>query len=72
MGKIDELIERLRGTCDSLDVRAEELGLDPMDTELCARVDQEIFCCTICGWWCDQDEADEFGAEEWSCRDCLS
>ena len=70
---IEQLIERLRGTCDSMQTHCEDLGLNDYDDDVCAAVDQEIFCCASCGWWCGQDEeaSDEAGLDEWTCRDCV-
>lgn len=71
--KIEELISRLRGSCDSMTTVCEDLDLDDMDSEVCAAVDDEIFCCSACGWWCDQSEeaSEDAGLPEWTCRDCV-
>lgn len=71
--KIETLIDRLRGTTESMTAVCEDLDLDDTDSEVCAAVDQEIFCCTLCGWWCPQDEesSEEAGLDEWTCWDCV-
>ena len=71
--KIENLIDRLRGTTNSMQSECEELGLDPVDDKVCLSVDEAIFECHECGWWCDQsEEASEFvdDVEEWTCRQC--
>ena len=70
--KHQEIINELRGTCESLDAVAERNGVDPMDTALCDAIDAEIFKCAECGWWCEMhEEVSAFAdLEEWTCRDC--
>lgn len=68
-----EMIDALRGTCDMISNYpdgAEELFEG--DQEFCKLVDQHIFSCHVCGWWCDIDEesSDEFDLDEWTCLDC--
>lgn len=54
--RIEEIIDDLRGTCKSIDNVLED-GEDPMDPELTDAIDNAIFCCVVCEWWCDLDEA---------------
>lgn len=74
MTEFQAIVDELQGTCGSLDEVAEYYGLDAMTTEgLTEYVDERIFCCTVCGWWCPQDEeaSEDAGLDEWTCRDCV-
>ena len=71
----EKIVEELVGTTGSLDTVAEEYGMDIFFTDgLTEYVDDRIFCCTACGWWCPQDEeaSEEFDLDEWTCHDCAS
>ena len=70
--KIDAVIDELRGTCKSLDEVANHNNIDPMDEKLCDAIDQEIFQCHECGWWCEMhEEVSAFaGLDEWTCAQC--
>ena len=35
-----------------------------------ALLDDQLFCCSECGWWCDQGEANDIGTGEDACNDC--
>lgn len=74
MRDIQSLIDKLRGTTHSLEIVAESMGLGELSIAECGEVDQEIFTCNICGWWCDQSEeaSEEYGLDEWTCLDCCS
>lgn len=69
--KIEGLIEHLRGTCKSLDEGCEQL-FDHDSTELtldeCGELDEAIFCCETCGWWCERSEESE--GEPGHCDEC--
>lgn len=60
---IEELIEELRGTCESAD-------LDDYSQEELEQLDQEIRCCDECAWWCDTSEM-LINAGGQICEDCL-
>lgn len=72
--QIDDIIYFLQGSCKSLDEAIEaitdgEIGSQTAVTneqELCDRLDNTIFCCDGCGWWCDIGE--ECGDR--LCEDC--
>lgn len=54
--QIEELCEKLRGQCQhGLHDLCEEMGLDETQ-ELCTAVDGEVFCCDVCGWYCERCE----------------
>jgi len=70
---IETVIDNLRGTATgSLESECEAVGLSSDDEEVTAAVDQQIFNCTQCGWWCEIDEkaSDDHGLDEWTCRQC--
>jgi hypothetical protein len=66
--------EELRGQCQHnlLDV-LERIGHPELETDqaFCDAIDQEVFLCTCCGWWCEQSEAgeDNEGGEP-QCDEC--
>ena len=66
--RIDKLIANLEGTCQNLDPVAEEYDLDPMDPEVTAAIDEAIFECEGCGWWCERSE--ESVKAPGSCDEC--
>lgn len=70
--KWDAIIDDLRGTCQSEAEHGEETEALFNDMDFCAYLDDHIFRCTACGWWCDIDEedSDNHGLDEWTCRDC--
>jgi len=68
-----EIIDCLRGTCNgSLSALIEERGLEAEEDEICAAVDDAIFECSVCGWWCEIDEecSEDCGADDLTCRQC--
>lgn len=67
MTETEELIEYLKGTCNSLDVGCAVclLDIDDIDYE---KLDEEIFCCEECSWWCTVDESSHSEAN--ICIDC--
>jgi len=72
MDAIQKVVDELRGSCDSLQSVAERHGLDPDSELLTDAVDQQIFLCSECGWWCEMhEEVSAFaGLDEWTCRQC--
>lgn len=68
----EPLIEYLSGTCLSLDEACDTFNLDPMNQELGEVLDERIFCCTDCYWWCEihEESSEEVGAQEWICAQC--
>lgn len=55
---IDGLISYLQGTCGTLDNACEQFGFtwDDLTSEDFDKIDNEIFLCPICGWWCENCE----------------
>lgn len=71
--KRQEAIDDLSGTCGSLEnVLAELDREDLLDTQdFLQMLDEQIFCCSVCSWWCEQSEAVETDSGEDACRDCV-
>ena len=61
---IDKMIDRLRGTCN------EPFPIEDYTLEDLAHLDEEIFQCVDCGWWCDISELSAIPSDECSCTDC--
>lgn len=69
--KIDELVEYLQGTCNTLEQGMEICGIDPaFEDEITAAIDDEIFLCAGCGWW-DEISACNDDSGEQLCPDCV-
>jgi len=68
--KIDKFIEELLGSCLSLDVALSRFDMDYSDLteEHNAAIDNEIFLCSDCDWWCELPEMSEDGLCE-SCKE---
>jgi len=68
---INDLIESLNGTCNSLDSALPEgMEYDDLTTEDHAEIDANIFCCATCGWWCEIGGANS-GDDGDVCGDCV-
>ena len=62
MSNIQDKIEELRGTSNSLDL--DEFSIAELEV-----LDEHIFQCSQCGWWCPIEE--EVGeSTENICEDC--
>ena len=64
METIDELIDRLRGTCN------ESFDLDDYNLEELEYLDECIFECTRCGWWYDIGDLGDCDVDELVCIEC--
>lgn len=68
--KVEELIESLKGTCQSisqiLSLIHEEMFEEDLSYEDLEAIDSEIFCCETCGWWWEISEC----ADENVCLEC--
>jgi len=72
---IDEIIDSLTGTCESLDSILDRHNLlyENLNDEHFSEIDSRIFQCTNCGWWCEQYENHEHPESgEWICDDCFN
>lgn len=63
--------DHLRGTCKCMHNALTELdlpdGID-YDATFCSELDQQVFCCTTCDWWCELSEMAE--DQDGVCTDC--
>lgn len=68
---IDDLIEALTGTTESIAHFLPE-GMDEEDLtpEEVQRIDEEIFLCATCGWWCEISDNVESDDSELNCINC--
>lgn len=66
--RAQEIVDELNGTCKSIAECLED-GEDDSDPVLTAKIDDQIFCCSRCDWWCEQGEAHE-GSDGDVCDDC--
>jgi len=57
--KMNELVEYLQGSCKSLEdglrtvLDDDGADMNSMSLEDCRELDDKIFNCEICNWWCD-------------------
>lgn len=68
--QVHHLADMLIGTTNNEQtVLEKDFGFtwDQMTTADCAELDDRVFCCEVCGWWCGIDEMSE---DSWTCRDC--
>lgn len=67
------IVEHLRGTCRSVQDAAaafeveDDLELIP---EFCEVLDNELFCCDTCSWWCEWSEESPNDEDAGNCDDC--
>ncbi len=54
--RADEIAYQLLGTCRSIEEFLED-GEDQYDKVLTDAIDSSMFCCDVCGWWCETCEA---------------
>jgi hypothetical protein len=66
--QVNELYAALCGSCDSLETALEQQGfvLDDMTHEDHLELDDLMFLCDGCGWWCDALEMEG----DQTCSDC--
>lgn len=70
---IHQLVSDLTGTCKTIDeFLPEGMSEEDLTTEDHAHIDNEIFLCPTCGWWCSVDEARGEEGDESTCEDCHS
>jgi len=67
---LDEFIQDLQGTCKTMESALPEgMTIEDLTEDDLENIDQEIFNCETCNWWC---EVSEMASEEGSiCRDCI-
>lgn len=69
--KFEEVVEYLRGTCQSLSEACAvfEVDEDSLSTEDYDYLDEEIFRCEECSWWYSMDELSQC-EDDPICTDC--
>lgn len=68
---VQNIIDYLQGTCDSLQVACSAYGYDEDDLtmEQLEELDNQIFRCASCEWWCDQGQSRDVDGENY-CDSC--
>lgn len=68
---IHKVIEGLQGTTDSIsDHLPDGMEEEDLTSDDYNAIDNEIFLCAECGWWCEISEASESDGGEEVCLDC--
>lgn len=68
---VHELIEAVNGTCNTIDDHLPEgMEFEDLTGEDHDVIDNEIFLCNECGWWCEVHEAHETDDGDDICDDC--
>lgn len=67
----EKIIYQLNGSCDSLEQALANNEAEELEDHMpfLNYMDNEIFCCECCNWWCPISEMNEQG--DWECRDCV-
>lgn len=55
----EEAAHDLIGTCKSIHELGPEIEAAMDDATFCSRLDELAFECTVCNWWCSEDELDD-------------
>lgn len=68
----EQVADDLRGTCRTL---AEVLEWHDAvhiedNADFCSGIDDLVFCCSECGWWCETSEMED--PDSWRCADCAT
>jgi hypothetical protein len=75
--QITTIVDDLRGTTGSLEETINEVlettvdGIDAISSESLSAIDDEIFLCDACGWWCGTDEYSPQEDAGQTCDECL-
>lgn len=71
---IHKIIDSLQGTCNTIQSAIDDYypGMDENDLTSSDHdaIDNTIFLCATCGWWCETGEANESEGGEDVCNDC--
>lgn len=65
----EQAAEQLQGTCKSIHDLGEEFEEAQNDKIFCERLDDLVFECEVCNWWCELSEMSDI---EMTCDDCRS
>ena len=70
--QVQEMIDYLNGTILSVPAACEAFGFEDNEMTMSQLVmlDEQIFCCSQCGWWHEIAERHEFDDEPY-CDDCI-
>jgi formylmethanofuran dehydrogenase subunit E len=71
--EVNELVNYIQGTVMSLDNATEQLfGVSEMDLDIesLSMIDDYVFECSNCGWWCEISEQNEIYGDS-VCDGCL-
>ena len=68
MKNINDIIQSLLGTCKTAHeiCKTHDIDVEELTEEDWKQIDNEIFLCESCGWWCEIGEQQEDG----NCEDC--
>ncbi|QIG68128.1 hypothetical protein EVB55_193 [Rhizobium phage RHph_Y68] len=69
----EEISESLRGTCKSLEEVLDFYEMDDAenDIEFLRDIDDKVFCCETCGWWCEISEVCDTVGHTLICLECV-
>lgn len=69
---LDEVIAELKNSFKTLGAALKPYGIDESDLTVAdlQYINDEIFLCPCCGWWCDLSEAVQIRSGELVCSDC--
>jgi len=70
---VDDIAHELQGSASSLESVLEYNGMEAAgdDQDFLQALDQLVFCCDDCGWWCEISEMIDTGdSSEQVCDDC--
>lgn len=68
---IHDVIDALCGTCSTIDEHLpDEMEWTELTNDDHNAIDNEIFLCDTCGWWCELSERSDAGADGEVCEDC--
>lgn len=70
--RVEQIIEHLQGSCMSFSEACNSFDIesDKLTQEELEQIDDTIFCCEGCNWWCDVGERTLNKDEEPVCEDC--
>lgn len=75
--QLQTVIDDLRGTTGSLEETINEVlgkeidSISDISSQSLEAIDEEIFLCDACGWWCGTDEYSPDPDAEQTCDECL-
>jgi hypothetical protein len=71
--KIKELAHDLIGSSGMSDLETymeDEGEIQDITLDEFKMIDEIVFKCTCCDWWCGEDEKETNENDEWVCREC--